>query len=151
MRSSPNGVSGVVFHCSSWPAWHRLSSAAYLTGTHHSSNIQPIGLNITNIGNNLPVGIIFKWEWLLNYYGASGLLTENGIITLLTSGELLALVATVIDLPARRIRRVHEDRDPAGSRGRQRRKRQVPGQTNLRISPADDPGQGFTGERAIDR
>ena len=56
----------------------------------------PVGLNITNIGNNLPVGIIFKWEWLLNYYGVSGLMTQNGIITLLTSGELLALLATIL-------------------------------------------------------
>lgn len=57
---------------------------------------QAIGLNITNYGVNLPVGIIFKWDWLLNYYGVSGLLTQNGLITLLTQGEVFALIATVL-------------------------------------------------------
>ena len=113
---------------------------------------QPIGLNITNIGDNLPVGIIFKWEWLLNYYGASALFTTwNGIVTLLTRGELFALVATVLIfllVVYVESTRIEIPLAHAAVRGR---KRQVPRKIDLRISPADDPGQGITGERAIDR
>jgi preprotein translocase subunit SecY len=57
---------------------------------------QPIGTSIAGYGNNLPVGIIFKWEWLLNNYGISGLLSQNGLMIMLTSGDLLALFATVL-------------------------------------------------------
>ena len=48
---------------------------------------QPIGLNVANIGSNLPVGIIFKWQWLLTNIPQSTLFSMDGILMLLTTGE----------------------------------------------------------------
>jgi preprotein translocase subunit SecY len=56
---------------------------------------QPIGLNVANIGSNLPVGIIFKWQWLLTNVPQSTLFSIDGILMLLTTGEVLALIATI--------------------------------------------------------
>ncbi len=55
----------------------------------------PMGFNIPNIGDNLPVGIIFKWQYMLTHITQSELLSTDGILRLLTQGDLLALIATV--------------------------------------------------------
>ncbi|CAJ37628.1 preprotein translocase subunit SecY [Methanocella arvoryzae] len=61
---------------------------------------QAMGLNVDIAGlgarENLPIGIIFRWEWLLNNIGLSQLLTGENLIVLLYQGEILALLATII-------------------------------------------------------
>ncbi|MCD1293490.1 preprotein translocase subunit SecY [Methanocella sp. CWC-04] len=61
---------------------------------------KPIGLNIAELGgrDNLPIGFLFKWQYLLTdpSIGLNYLLTSNGLLLMLTRGEILALFATVI-------------------------------------------------------
>ncbi|HTX43995.1 MAG TPA: preprotein translocase subunit SecY [Methanocella sp.] len=57
---------------------------------------QQIGFNIPNIGDNLPVGIIFKWMYFFNNIPQSQLLSWDGLLRLMTQGELFALIATVV-------------------------------------------------------
>lgn len=60
----------------------------------------PVGLsvNIPNIGtrDNIPIGIIFKWEWLVSNPSLSYWLTGDHILNFIMTGEFLALVATVV-------------------------------------------------------
>jgi|SRR5271157_43814 len=55
----------------------------------------PIGFNIANIGDNLPVGIIFKWQYMFTHISQSELLSVDGLSRLLTQGDLMALIATI--------------------------------------------------------
>lgn len=57
---------------------------------------QQLGFNIPGIGDNLPVGIIFKWEYFFTNVPQSQLLSTDGLLRLLTQGELFALIATVV-------------------------------------------------------
>jgi preprotein translocase subunit SecY len=59
----------------------------------------PLGLsvNIPNIGTreNLPIGLIFKWDWLVSNPSLSYWLTGDHILTFILTGEFFAMVATV--------------------------------------------------------
>jgi len=58
----------------------------------------PLGFQVPINGivrENLPIGIIFKWEWLISNFGVSHWLSPDNIFTFLYSGEVLALIATV--------------------------------------------------------
>jgi preprotein translocase subunit SecY len=57
---------------------------------------QPLGFSVPGIGENLPVGIIFKWEYFFTNVPQSQLLSIDGILRLLTQGELFALIATIV-------------------------------------------------------
>lgn len=57
---------------------------------------QPVGLNVPNVGDNIPIGIIFRWAWLFTNVPQSQLLSSDGIIMLLTRGDVMALIATVV-------------------------------------------------------
>lgn len=57
---------------------------------------QQLGFNIPGIGDSLPVGIIFKWEYFFTNVPQSQLLSTDGLLRLLTQGELFALIATVV-------------------------------------------------------
>ncbi len=54
-----------------------------------------IGFNVPGIGDNLPVGIIFKWQYMITHISQSDLLSMDGVLRLLTQGDVLALIATV--------------------------------------------------------
>ncbi len=45
--------------------------------------------------NNLPVGLIFKWDWIFRNTSQSTLLSTDGLVLLLTNGEVMALIATI--------------------------------------------------------
>jgi preprotein translocase subunit SecY len=57
---------------------------------------QALGATISGVGYNDPIGIIFKWNYLLSIYSSSQLLTVDGILMLLTRGDVLALIATIV-------------------------------------------------------
>ncbi|HMK46885.1 MAG TPA: preprotein translocase subunit SecY [Methanocella sp.] len=46
-------------------------------------------------GPNIPIGLIFRWEWLISHVGLSNLLTGQGLLTLIGAGELLVLPTTI--------------------------------------------------------
>ncbi len=56
---------------------------------------QPLGSQLSIGGFNDPVGIIFKWQYLFSAYPQSTLFSADGILMLLTRGDVLALIATV--------------------------------------------------------
>ncbi len=56
---------------------------------------QPLGAGLAIGGFNDPVGIIFKWQYLFSAFTQSQLLSTDGILMLLTRGDVLALIATV--------------------------------------------------------
>lgn len=56
---------------------------------------QPLGQAIAGVGYNDPIGIIFKWQYLFTTIPQSTLLSTDGIMMLLTRGDILALIATV--------------------------------------------------------
>jgi preprotein translocase subunit SecY len=57
-----------------------------------------LNVNIPNLGarENLPIGIIFRWDWLLNNIGISNLLTGENLLVVLYQGQVLALLATIV-------------------------------------------------------
>lgn len=57
----------------------------------------PVGIAVEQLQgqDNLPIGFLFRWEWLLSNIGLSELLSADGLILLITRGEILALIATV--------------------------------------------------------
>ncbi len=57
---------------------------------------QPVGLGNQTAAANLPVGIIFKWEYMVtNPPGLSGWLQPDTIFNFLYTSEILALLATI--------------------------------------------------------
>lgn len=70
-----------------------------LIGKDALGNIYPVGIGVLESGgDNLPIGIIFKWLFLFTdpSVGVSKLLTADGLMLMLSPrGELLALIATV--------------------------------------------------------
>jgi preprotein translocase subunit SecY len=56
---------------------------------------QPLGASVSGIGYNDPVGIIFKWQYLLTSIPQSQLLSTDGILMMLTRGDVFALIATI--------------------------------------------------------
>ncbi len=56
---------------------------------------QPLGSQLSIGGYNDPVGIIFKWQYLFSAFTQSQLLSTDGILMLLTRGDVMALIATV--------------------------------------------------------
>jgi preprotein translocase subunit SecY len=57
---------------------------------------QALGSQLPIGGFNDPVGIIFKWQYLFSAFPQSQLLSTDGILMLLTRGDILALIATVV-------------------------------------------------------
>ncbi|BAI62316.1 protein transport protein SEC61 subunit alpha homolog [Methanocella paludicola SANAE] len=57
---------------------------------------QALGATISGVGYNDPIGIIFKWNYLLSIFSSSQLLTTDGILMMLTRGDVLALIATIV-------------------------------------------------------
>jgi preprotein translocase subunit SecY len=57
---------------------------------------QPLGEGMAIGGFNDPIGIIFKWQYLFSAFPQSQLLSTDGILMLLTRGDILALIATVV-------------------------------------------------------
>jgi preprotein translocase subunit SecY len=57
----------------------------------------PMGIAVSALNgqNNLPVGIIFNWYYLFTHLSSSYMFSLNGLSLLLTSGDLLALIATI--------------------------------------------------------
>jgi preprotein translocase subunit SecY len=60
----------------------------------------PLGINVPELGgrDNLPIGFISKWQYLLSdpSIGLDRLLTGDGLLLMLTRGEILALIATIV-------------------------------------------------------
>jgi preprotein translocase subunit SecY len=57
---------------------------------------QPVGLGNATAAANLPVGIIFKWEYMItNPPGLSGWLQPDTIFNFLYTSEILALLSTI--------------------------------------------------------
>ncbi len=57
---------------------------------------QALGTQLSIGGFNDPIGIIFKWQYLFSAFTQSQLLSAEGILMLLTRGDVMALIATVI-------------------------------------------------------
>jgi preprotein translocase subunit SecY len=57
----------------------------------------PIGFDVAGLGqDNLPVGIIFNWYYMFTHLSSSQLISLSGLEILLTKGDLLALIATIV-------------------------------------------------------
>ena len=74
-----------------------LVSGIFNWNSPYPAYAQGLSTTVPNLGTveNLPIGIIFKWEWLLSNIGLSNLLTGDNILIILNQGHVVALLATI--------------------------------------------------------